>query len=126
MHCSGSLNQMECSTLCTIWMITCCWVPLTLQCTREPLTCCQNLGVQVADHKTEGPSTLLVFLGIEVDTMSRTLWLSSEKLCRLQQEIKKLSMKALLQEKSINISDRTAAACVLCGPTMKDLFEEDD
>ena len=32
------------------------------------LHCCQRLGVPIAQHKTKGPSTQLVFLGIELNT----------------------------------------------------------
>ena len=32
------------------------------------LHCCQRLRVPIAQHKTEGPSTQLVFLGIELNT----------------------------------------------------------
>jgi len=64
--------------------------PKSCECQRALetiLTCCLNMGVPVADHKTEGPSTVLVFLGIELDTINRTLRLPEEKLCRLQEEI---------------------------------------
>ena len=42
------------------------------------------LGVPIAGHKTEGPTTCLVFLGIEVDTVAAELRLPSDKLQRLQ------------------------------------------
>ena len=45
---------------------------------------CQELGVPIADHKTEGPATCLVYLGIEVDTVSGELRLPQDKLQRLQ------------------------------------------
>ena len=51
-------------------------------------TCCQKLGVLVTGHKTEGPSTLLVLLGIELDTEARVIRLPDNKLHRLQGEIK--------------------------------------
>ncbi len=48
---------------------------------------CQALGVPTARHKTEGPSTTMTFLGIELDTVAMTLRLPREKVCRLRREI---------------------------------------
>ena len=44
----------------------------------------QDLGVLVATNKTEGPSTCVTFLGIEVDTCTFQLDLPDDKLHRLQ------------------------------------------
>ena len=48
------------------------------------LEVCGELGVPIAGHKTEGPATCLVFLGIEVDTVANELRLPGDKLLRLQ------------------------------------------
>ena len=48
------------------------------------LLTCEELGVPVAGHKCEGPSTCLTFLGIEVDTMAMELRLPLDKLRRLK------------------------------------------
>ena len=45
---------------------------------------CRELGVPLAAHKREGPTTVLVFLGIEIDTRAGVLRLPPEKLQRLQ------------------------------------------
>jgi hypothetical protein len=45
---------------------------------------CANLGVLLAEDKTEGPATLLTVLGIEFDTQAMVLRLPSDKLQRLQ------------------------------------------
>ena len=50
---------------------------------------CRKLGVPIAGHKTEGPATTITFLGIELDTVARTMRLPTEKLSRLQREIKR-------------------------------------
>ena len=50
---------------------------------------CSALGVPIAGHKCEGPTTCLTFLGIEIDTVAGQLRLPAEKLGRL---------KVLLQE----------------------------
>ena len=48
----------------------------------------QHLGVPVAVHKTEGPSTVVSFLGILIDTISFELRLPTEKVMRLQSLIR--------------------------------------
>ena len=42
------------------------------------------VGAPVAEHKRDGPTTCLTFLGIEVDTQAGTLRLPTDKFCRLQ------------------------------------------
>ena len=42
-----------------------------------------HLGVPVANHKTEGPATTVVFLGIVIDTKNFQLRLPTEKVHRL-------------------------------------------
>lgn len=46
---------------------------------------CGILGVPLATHKTEGPTTCLTYLGIEVDSVAGELRLPVEKLLRLRQ-----------------------------------------
>ena len=55
---------------------------------RRAMARCQYLGVPVNPSKTEGPCTKLVFLGIELDTISLTMCLPHGKLERLQKEIR--------------------------------------
>ena len=50
---------------------------------HKALEVCQHLGVPVATHKTEGPSTHLVFLGIRIDTERMQLSLDQDKLARI-------------------------------------------
>ena len=45
---------------------------------------CRVLGVPMAVHKREGPTTCIIFLGIEVDTVAGELRLPVEKMQRLQ------------------------------------------
>ena len=44
---------------------------------------CTILGVPLAAHKREGPTTCLTFLGIEMDSGARILRLPADKLQRL-------------------------------------------
>ncbi len=55
---------------------------------------CEILGVPVAPAKTEGPSTRLTFLGIQMDTISMTLSLPAEKLSRLLAMIREWGTKS--------------------------------
>ena len=45
---------------------------------------CGTLGIPIAAHKREGPTTRLTYLGIEIDTITFQLRLPGEKLQRLQ------------------------------------------
>ena len=45
---------------------------------------CQALGVPIADHKRNGPTTCLTYLGIEVDTGMGQLRLPNDKLRRVK------------------------------------------
>ena len=44
------------------------------------LALCKELGIPVAEEKTEGPATILIFLGIEIDTIAMQLRLPGVKL----------------------------------------------
>ena len=45
---------------------------------------CGELRVPITEHKTDGPTTCLVFLGIEIDTVAGQFRLPGDKLRRLQ------------------------------------------
>lgn len=51
------------------------------------LSWCRTLGIPVADHKVEGPTSELVFLGIEFSTSDMIMRLPDEKLQRLKHTI---------------------------------------
>ena len=61
--------------------------PHSSQC-REALATldreCRSLGVPIADHKRDGSTTYLVFLGIEIDSEAGQLRLPADKLQHLQ------------------------------------------
>ncbi len=54
----------------------------------KALARCDGLGVPISPTKTEGPATKLVFLGIEIDSVSMTISLPPEKLSRLRAMIR--------------------------------------
>jgi len=45
---------------------------------------CKELGIPLAPHKSIGPTTCLVILGIVIDTVARELGLPPDKLTRLK------------------------------------------
>ena len=52
------------------------------------ITLCNELGVPLAPHKTEGPSTSIVFLGIGLDSQKMLAFLPPDKLERYSNEVK--------------------------------------
>ena len=70
--------------------------PNSSQSLQRAMARCAALGVPVAPGKTEGPSTRLVLLGIEIDTVSMSLQLPAAKLERLQREIQRLGVSEVL------------------------------
>ena len=50
---------------------------------QQALDTCSYLGVPVATHKSEGPTTRLTFLGIQIDTEEMSLSLAQDKLARI-------------------------------------------
>ena len=60
--------------------------PASLECGEALATldrACNWLAIPIAEHKREGPTTCLTFLGIEVDTLAGQLRLPDDKLTRL-------------------------------------------
>ena len=53
----------------------------------------KEMGLSLAEEKTEGSATSLTFLGIELDTMQQTSWLPLNKLVDLRSRIVSLLHK---------------------------------
>ena len=50
--------------------------PITSECKQAletVLGLCRRLGIPISVHKTEGPSVVLIFLGVELDTQKNTV-----------------------------------------------------
>ena len=62
--------------------VACAWALET----AVPL--CSKLGFPVALSKVEGPSTVLTFLGIELDSVQLELWLPQVKIFRLKMTLR--------------------------------------
>ena len=62
---------------------------------------CQNLGVPLADEKTEGPTPVITFLGLEIDAARQVIRIPDNKLVKLRAVVdsalsaKKLTLKNL-------------------------------
>ena len=61
----------------------------------------QLLGIPVAVHKTEGPATLITFLGILIDTKAFELRLPRDKLCRLRELLRLWGTKKVCTRKEL-------------------------
>ena len=62
---------------------------------------CAELGVPLALDKCEGPSTCLTFLGIELDTETRTLRLPRDKLARILDTLEMWQEKKVCRRKEL-------------------------
>jgi len=61
---------------------------------------CQKLGVPINDNKTVWPTTLLTFLGLDIDTIAMTLRIPNDKLKKL-----KTMLTPLLSAKKVILKD---------------------
>lgn len=55
--------------------------------------CLQKLGVPIAEEKTEGPTTVLVFLGLELDSEEMVVRIPKEKVSEIVNKIKEVLAK---------------------------------
>ena len=65
------------------------------------LETCQELGVPVATHKTEGPSCQLTFLVMHIDTVKMELNLPPDKLARFSEMVREWSAKKVASKKQL-------------------------
>jgi len=85
--------------------------PECRQALEQALWLCELLGVPVAKLKMEGLATVIVFLGIELNTLAVILRLPKKKLHRLQTEIGKWTG----WHSCTVVPYWSIAACLLCG-----------
>ena len=65
------------------------------------LDICRMLGIPIVEEKLEGSTTLLVFLGILIDTIKGELRLPIEKLIRLHQQVESWLVKKRCTKKEL-------------------------
>ena len=71
---------------------------------QKALQVCSNLGLPVAPHKTEGPSTCMPILGIEVDTQAMELRLPTDRDREAEGDSTSMEDKTHLHEAGAGIS----------------------
>ncbi len=76
----------------------------------------QRLGVPVANNKTEDPATLVVFLGIVIDTRSFELRLPLEKVQRLQALLQESHKKACTRKELESLVGHLSHAATVIRP----------
>ena len=78
---------------------------MPLKCSKL-VECCKFLRVPLAQEKSEGPTTCLTFLGIEIDTNHMQLHLPREKLLKVRSLIKEfLGVPLALKENLESLLD---------------------
>ena len=81
------------------------------------LDTCKELGVTVAADKWEGPTTRIVFLGIEIDSEKLELRLPLDKLARLQDTVSKWrGCKACSKRELLSLIGQLSHACKVVKP----------
>ena len=62
---------------------------------------CQKLGLPLKEEKVEGPATSLIFLGIQLDTLSMEMRLPDAKLKELQDLLVAWSTKRAVKKRDL-------------------------
>lgn len=60
---------------------------------------CKKMGVPIAEEKTEGPQTVIIFLGLELDSVLMEVRIPTEKIEQLQTQIQEI-----LNKKSVTLN----------------------
>ena len=77
----------------------------------------ENLGIPIALEKREGPTTVLTFLGIEIDTKEMILRLPTAKLIELQDVVNSwLGKKSCLKRELQSLAGKLQHACKVVRP----------
>ena len=104
-----------------------CGAPGSEECMRNLHTMvdiCRDLGIPLAMEKLEGPSTYLVFLGIEIDSILRELRLPLEKLERIQELVQLwLVKKRCTKRELLSIAGQLQHAATVVRTFIRRLFD---
>lgn len=94
--------------------------PATAECQAAldlALQLCHRLGIPIAAHKTEGPARILIFLGIELDTVEMEIRLPKEKLQRLKREIQRWRSRLVCTKRELlSLIGQLQHACCVVKP----------
>ncbi len=84
---------------------------------HESLRTCKEVGLPVADEKTEGPATVLPFLGIELDTDKLEMCLPDGKLVKLRELVSKWRKRKSCTKKELqSLAGHLSNACKVVRP----------
>ena len=78
--------------------------PNSEQCLRNQtilFETCKELGIPLAPHKSVGPTTCLISLGIEIDSVAMELRLPCDKLHRLKELLSKWQFKKVCSKEQL-------------------------
>ncbi len=94
--------------------------PQSVECQQAletALELCRKLGIPIARHNTKGPGIVLVFLGIELDTVRMEARLPQEKLRRLKQEIRQWEQRrSCTKRELLSLIGQLQHACCVVKP----------
>ena len=76
------------------------------------VTTCKGLGVPLEEDKCEGPATALTFLGMELDSVAKTIRLPDSKLSRLKELLDEWKGKKSNQKERPVVTNRFSPACL--------------
>lgn len=85
---------------------------------------CERLCLPPEPNKDVGPTTCLVFTGIEIDSEGMELRLPADKLIKLKVELSKLARQESLQEEGLAFPDWGTLACLLSGQSRQNIPPE--
>ena len=77
---------------------------------------CSDLGVPLAHEKTIGPTTSLVFLGLEIDTISMTIQIPQDKLQQLKTQLLYILSKHKVTLKELQVLTGLLNFCIRAIP----------
>ena len=70
-------------------------------CLSTFLRLCEELGIPVAVEKVEGPTTLIIFLGLELDSTRQQIRLPPEKLAAILEELNHWHQKRKVSKRQL-------------------------
>ena len=84
------------------------------------------IGIPIAEDKTQGPSQVLEFMGILLDTIKMQARLPPDKIEKILASFGDFEKKKILHSKTAAVFDRYAKFCMQSGPPRAPLFTTHD
>jgi hypothetical protein len=80
-----------------------------------------GLLIIIKDAKTVFPTTKIIFLGLELDSIEMEIRLPDDKLCKLRDKLKYFQNKKEIYLVGITVFDRASQLCMCCSSARKGL-----